>query len=73
MHAGQKCLVVWVNDCRALIQPMDKITRTVVPKTGRNAGKPRVFEQWQKAYSISPDSELEILPLRAAITKQTNV
>lgn len=66
MHGGQQCQVVMVNDCRALIQPVEKRRRVVVPKTGRHAGREQVFEEAQKAFSIWPDSELEIVTAKNA-------
>lgn len=58
---GKPCLLVSVNDCSAMLQPTEKLRRVVKPQTGRNAGKEKVFETWQKCFTVSPDSELEVM------------
>lgn len=61
VYAGERCRVLMVNDCRALVQPIAQRRRTVTPQTGRYAGKTRTFTEPRKKISISPNAEVDIL------------
>lgn len=61
LFQGEPHRVVMVNECRARIVAERRLSRTIIPTTGANAGKPRTILEQPEGHNISPNAELEIL------------
>ena len=53
--------VIKVNDCDARVVPQAKREKTFTPVTGLNAGKAIKINSTANSFSISPNSECEIV------------
>jgi hypothetical protein len=53
--------VKFVNECRAYVEPIEK-SRTVTIDNPFDDEKPKTFQARRRGFSISPNSELEIVP-----------
>jgi hypothetical protein len=59
IYAGEPHRCTMVNDCRAVLVPVNKVRTEVKPQTGVNAGKTVIIDKVQPGANISPNSELE--------------
>lgn len=61
LFEGRPHVVRLVNECRARIEPEQRVVKQYVPQSGRDAGKVVQFAAREHGHNISPESELPIL------------
>jgi len=66
LQGGRRHMVVRVNDCRAILLPIEKTCKERTIKTGLHAGESIAMSFYGREVGISPNAEVEILERRGA-------